>query len=68
MIYAEGEVSGTRLLIPAPSEIIWTLIFVLIFALVFMKFILPRLNAVLDERAEKIEGGLKKAEEAQKQV
>ncbi|MFC0673413.1 F0F1 ATP synthase subunit B [Brachybacterium hainanense] len=68
MIFAEGEVSGTRLLIPAPSEIIWTLIFVLIFALVFMKFVLPRLNAVLDERAEKIEGGLKKAEEAQQQV
>ncbi|MFC7376708.1 F0F1 ATP synthase subunit B [Brachybacterium sp. GCM10030267] len=68
MTYAEGEVEGTALLIPAPSEIIWTLIFVLIFAVVFMKFILPRLNAVLDERSEKIEGGLKKAEEVQQQV
>lgn len=68
MLLAEEEVSGTRLLIPAPSEIIWTALFLLIFALVFMKFILPRLNAVLDERAEKIEGGLVKAQEAQEQA
>ena len=30
-----------------------------------MKFILPKLNAVLDERAEKIQGGLEKAEKMQ---
>lgn len=65
MLLAEEEVSGTRLLIPAPSEIVWTLIFLVIFALVFMKFILPRLNAVLEERSEKIEGGLRKAEQVQ---
>ena len=68
MIQAEESVPGWRLLVPAPAEIIWTLIFLVIFALVFMRFILPRLNAVLDERAEKIEGGLKKAEEVQQQA
>ena len=70
MLLAEEEVSGTRLLIPAPSEIIWTALFLLIFALVFMKFILPRdrLNAVLEERAQKIEGGLRKAEEVQEEA
>ncbi|MCL6423776.1 F0F1 ATP synthase subunit B [Brachybacterium sp. JHP9] len=71
MILAEGEggvTPGWRLLVPEPQEIVWTLIFLVIFALVFMRFILPRLNAVLEERAEKIEGGLKKAEEVQQQA
>jgi F-type H+-transporting ATPase subunit b len=64
----EGEVPGWKILVPEVPEIIWTLIFLVIFAAVFMKFILPRLNAVLDERSEKIEGGLKKAEEVQQQA
>lgn len=69
MILAEDtEVPGTALLIPAPQEIIWSLIFLVIFAVLFMKFILPRLNAVLDERSEKIEGGLKKAQEVQEEA
>jgi F-type H+-transporting ATPase subunit b len=70
MILAEGEqtVPSWRLLVPLPEEIVWSLIFLVIFALVFMKFILPRLTAVLDERAEKIEGGLRNAEKVQEQV
>ncbi|GAA1487291.1 F0F1 ATP synthase subunit B [Brachybacterium sacelli] len=68
MLNAEQEVPGYKLLLPETSEIVWTLIFLVIFAVVFMKFILPRLNAVLDERSEKIEGGLKKAEEVQQQA
>ena len=70
MILAEGEqtVPSWRLLVPMPQEIVWSLIFLVIFALVFMKFILPRLTAVLDERAEKIEGGLRNAEKVQQQV
>src|SRR5699024_12089648 len=70
MILAEGAqaVPSWRRLVPLPSEIIWSLIFLVIFAVVFMKFVLPRLNAVLDERAEKIEGGLRNAEKVQEQV
>ncbi|MDN5821669.1 MAG: F0F1 ATP synthase subunit B [Brachybacterium sp.] len=70
MILAEGaqSVPSWRLLVPLPSEIIWSLAFLVIFAVVFMKFVLPRLNAVLDERAEKIEGGLRNAEKVQEQV
>lgn len=68
MLLAEDTVSGTRLLIPDTSEIIWTLLFLVIFALVFMKYVLPRLNAVLEERAEKIEGGLRKAEKVQEEA
>ncbi|GAB2545870.1 F0F1 ATP synthase subunit B [Brachybacterium huguangmaarense] len=70
MFLAEGEaeVSGADLFIPALPEIVWTLIFLVIFALVFMRYVLPRLNAVLDERAEKIEGGLRKAEKVQEEA
>ena len=41
MILAEGEqtVPSWRLLVPMPQEIVWSLIFLVIFALVFMKFI-----------------------------
>ena len=68
MILSEAEVPGWRLLIPLPQEIWWSLIFLVIFAGVFMKFVLPRMNAVLDERAEKIEGGIRNAEKVQEQV
>ena len=70
MILAEagGEVPGWRLLIPLPEEIVWSAIFLVIFVAVFMKFVLPRMNAVLDERAEKIEGGIRNAEKVQEQV
>ncbi|CAM4011107.1 F0F1 ATP synthase subunit B [Helcobacillus massiliensis] len=68
MNIAAKDVPGTALLIPAWSEIIWTLLFLVIFALVFMKFILPKMNRVLDERAEKIQGGLQQAEQAQQEV
>lgn len=69
MLLAEGKtVPGWRLLIPETQEIFWSAIFLVIFAVLFMRFILPRLTAVLDERAEKIEGGLRKAEEAQQQA
>ena len=62
MITAEGSQNP---FIPAPYEIIWSLIFVGIIALFFFKYLLPRLNAILDERAAKIEGGLEHAETAQ---
>ncbi|MGY5764898.1 F0F1 ATP synthase subunit B [Brachybacterium sp. DNPG3] len=68
MIQAEDNVPGYQLLIPQVPEIVWTFIFLVIFIAVFSKFVLPRLTAVLDERAEKIEGGIKKAEEVQQQA
>src|SRR5699024_6642700 len=57
MILSEAEVPGWRLLIPPPQEIWWSLIFLVIFAGVFMKFVRPRMNAVLEGRAEMIVGG-----------
>ena len=52
-------------LLPETYDIIWSLVIVVILFLVFQKYALPKFQAVLDERAEKIEGGLKHAEAAQ---
>lgn len=70
MILSAGDTPtpGWRLFVPYVPEIIWSAIFIAIFAVVFMRFVLPRLNAVLDERAEKIEGGIRRAEEVQEQA
>ncbi len=65
MILSEGEkIEGIDLFLPAPQEIVWSLIFLVIFVVAFMMFIYPRFTAVLDERSEKIEGGIRKAEKA----
>lgn len=55
----------TNPFIPAPFEIVWSLIFVAIIAFFVIKYLLPKMTAVLDERAAKIEGGLELAEKTQ---
>jgi F-type H+-transporting ATPase subunit b len=63
---ADGQqVEGIRLLIPAAADIVGSLVVVLIIAIPFWKYVLPTFQKVFDERAEKIEGGLAKAELAQ---
>jgi len=52
-------------IIPHPSEIILGLIAFLLLLWVLQKFAFPRFEALYKERAEKIEGGIQKAEEAQ---
>ena len=61
----EGEVSGVKLFIPADYDIIWSLVVVALIAFFFYKKVLPAFTRVLDERTEKIEGGIAKAENAQ---
>ena len=66
LVAAEGEpVSGIHLLIPAVADIVGSLVVVLIIAVPFWKYVLPTFQKIFDERAEKIEGGLAKAELAQ---
>ncbi|MBX9243949.1 F0F1 ATP synthase subunit B [Actinotalea ferrariae] len=59
------EVEGINLLIPADYDIIWSLVAAAIIAFGFYKLVLPKFTAILDERTEKIEGGLARAENAQ---
>ncbi|WP_044084839.1 F0F1 ATP synthase subunit B [Bifidobacterium gallicum] len=58
--------SGVDLFIPKVYDIVWSLIILIIVALFFYKFFLPKFQAVFDERAEKIKGGMAKAEQAQR--
>jgi F-type H+-transporting ATPase subunit b len=52
-------------LIPEIPDLIWaSVVFVVLFVF-FWRAILPRITKMLDERAEVIEGGIKKAENAQ---
>jgi F-type H+-transporting ATPase subunit b len=55
-------------LAPSWTEVIWGVIAFLIVFVVLRKVLLPRITAVLEERTEKIEGGLQKADELQAQA
>ena len=59
MVTAASEM---ELFLPKSYDIFWSLV-ILMF---FYKFFLPKFQAVFDERAAKIEGGIAKAEQAQK--
>ncbi|NEG70319.1 F0F1 ATP synthase subunit B [Bifidobacterium choloepi] len=59
---------GVSLFLPKSYDIVWSLIILVIVAIFFYKFFLPKLQSVFDERASKIEGGIAKAEEAQKEA
>lgn len=52
-------------IIPAVYDIVWSLVIFLVVVGLFMWKFLPKLQRVLDERADLIEGGIKKAEQAQ---
>ncbi|WP_338526591.1 F0F1 ATP synthase subunit B [Bifidobacterium animalis subsp. lactis] len=58
--------NGVELFLPETYDIVWSLIILIIVALFFYKFFLPKFQSVFDERTAKIEGGLAKAEQAQK--
>ena len=60
------EASEMELFLPKSYDIFWSLVILIIVAVFFYKFFLPKFQAVFDERAAKIEGGIAKAEQAQK--
>lgn len=62
------EVEGWRLLVPAGYDILWSSVVLIVIAIVFYRLVLPKFQAILDERTEKIEGGLAKAESAQEEA
>jgi F-type H+-transporting ATPase subunit b len=63
---ATGEGEPTRNpLIPEIYDIVWSIIPFAIILFLFWKIVLPAMRKTLDARAELIEGGIKKAENAQ---
>jgi F-type H+-transporting ATPase subunit b len=62
---AKAAEETPSLLLPQLPDLIWgSLAFLIVLVVVIWK-VVPRLNAALDARADAIEGGLKRAEEAQ---
>lgn len=59
------EPAGIDLLLPAGYDLFWSSLVLLVIAFVFYKVVLPKIQAVLDERTALIEGGIAKAEQAQ---
>lgn len=55
---------GIQLFIPQLYDIVWSLIILLILAVFFYKFFMPKFQAIFDERSAKIEGNIQKAKKA----
>ncbi|MFC9559670.1 MAG: F0F1 ATP synthase subunit B [Agromyces sp.] len=54
--------------IPAWYDIIWSSVCFIIILIFFWKYVLPRVQKLLDERGEAIEGNIAKADEAQRKA
>lgn len=65
---AADDESTHNPIIPESYDIVWSIVVLIIIGLFFWKFALPAYRRVMSEREEKIEGGIKRAEEAQEQA
>lgn len=54
---------GTQLILPAPAELVWGTVAFALFVVIMWKFAFPRINTVLEERIEAIQGRLEHAQE-----
>ena len=59
-----GQGGGTAFILPHAHEIFWAAVVLLLILLVVGRYALPRLYAVLDERARRIQEGLDLADKA----
>lgn len=64
-ILLAAEAEDINPLLPATYDITWSIVCVVIIGFFFWKWVLPRFQTVLAERSEKIEGGIRQAEQAQ---
>lgn len=64
----QAESDGVELFIPKTYDLVWSFVVLLIVAFFFYKYFMPKFNAVFDERAEKIEGRMKKAKKAEEEA
>jgi F-type H+-transporting ATPase subunit b len=61
----EGGHAVINPLLPALADLVWGGLIFVVLAVLFTVVVLPRLTKTLDERTQAIEGGIKKAENAQ---
>jgi F-type H+-transporting ATPase subunit b len=62
----EGE--NQNPVLPADYDILWSAVCFVIILAFFWRYVLPRMQTLLDERAEAIEGNIAKADEAQRKA
>jgi F-type H+-transporting ATPase subunit b len=67
-VVSAAEEGTTNILMPHTYDIVWSLVIVVTVGLVFYKYVLPKFQAVLDERTAKIEGGIAKAAQVQEEA
>ena len=60
-----GAPEGAAIFFPAGYDILWSLVVFVVIAAFFGLFAIPKFRRILDERAERIEGGIAHAEAAQ---
>lgn len=67
VLAADGDeaIDGINLFLPASFDILWSFVVLIPIALIFYKLVLPKFNAILDERTTRIEEGLSYAEKAE---
>jgi F-type H+-transporting ATPase subunit b len=63
---AEGESENP--LLPAVYDIVWSLVIFVVILAFFWKYALPKMQKLLDDRAEAIEGNIAKADDAQRKA
>ncbi|TQF65694.1 F0F1 ATP synthase subunit B [Rhodococcus spelaei] len=64
-VIAASEGESINPLVPETYDIVWSAVCVIVIGFVFWKYILPKFQQVLADRSDQIEGGIKRAEEAQ---
>lgn len=64
-IAVAAEDADPNPLLPATYDIVWSAVVFVILLIAFWKVFLPKMQAMLDARAEAIEGNIAKADEAQ---
>lgn len=64
-VFVAAEGAEQNPLIPATYDIVWSAVVFVVILVAFWKVFLPKLQVMLDARAEAIEGNIAKADEAQ---
>lgn len=64
-VFVAAESADRNPLLPEVYDIVWSAVVFIIILVAFWKVFLPKMQAMLDERAEAIEGNIAKADEAQ---
>jgi F-type H+-transporting ATPase subunit b len=65
---ASGGESPLGPLLPEPYDLVWSAVIFLVILFVVVRFGLPRMNKLLDERSAKIQGNIEQAEAAQREA